>query len=235
MDTDARSIATAARGMGLSLDEGQAQALSLHLRAVLETNEVMNLTSIDEESAVALHILDSLTALSALESAPAGPFADLGAGPGYPGVPLAVVSGRGVALVESVKKKAAFLQRVVDDLRLEATVHPIRAEELAVEMPGCFSAVVARALSALPSIVELASPLLDVGGVLLCMKGSLDEDELSRGDRAGVLCGLHRESVTKVVIPGLKVERAIVTYRKSSPPKVRLPRRSGLAQRQPLA
>jgi 16S rRNA (guanine527-N7)-methyltransferase len=235
MDTDARSIDAAARGMGLSLDEWQAQALSLHLRSVLETNKLMNLTSIDEEGAVALHILDSLTALSALGSAPAGAFADLGSGPGYPGIPLAVVSGRGVALVESVKKKAAFLQRVVDDLRLEATVHPVRAEELAVEMPGCFSAVVARALSALPSIVELASPLLEPGGVLVCMKGALNEDEVSHGDRAGALCGLHRESVSRVVIPGLEVERTIVTYRKSSPAKVRLPRRPGLAQHQPLA
>jgi len=235
MDTDARSIAASAKSLGLSLTEAQADLIAAHLRFVLETNESMNLTSITQEDSVALHVLDSLTALSSLHEAPAGPFADLGTGAGYPGIPLAIVSGRAVALVESVKKKAAFVQRVVEDLRLEATVHPIRAEELALEMPARFSAVTARALSSLPSLIELAAPLLEVGGLLVCMKGRLDEEELLRGDRAGALCGLHRASLSSVRIPGVEAERVIVTYRKSSPAKVRLPRRAGMAQRQPLA
>jgi 16S rRNA (guanine527-N7)-methyltransferase len=195
----------------------------------------MNLTSIDAADAVALHVLDSLTALRALQAAPMGPFADLGSGPGYPGIPLSIVSGRAVALVESVKKKASFLERVIGDLRLEATVHPIRAEELALEMPGRFSAVTARALSSLPALVELATPLLAPGGVLICMKARLDDEELRRGDLAGALCGLQRESIDRVSVPGIDVERTIVTYRRSSLSRVRLPRRPGMAQRQPLA
>ena len=235
MHTDPHSIAIAAQGLGLQLTTRQADLLSAHLIAVLETNESMNLTSIVADDAVSLHVLDSLTALGALESAPAGVFADLGTGPGYPGIPLSVVSGRAVALVESVKKKAAFLERIVGDLCLEATVHPIRAEELAIEMPGRFSAVTARALSSLPSLVELASPLLGPGGLLICLKARMDEAELARGDAAALLCGMQRMALDRVHVPGAEVERVIVTYRKSAPPRVRLPRRPGMAQRQPLA
>lgn len=235
MDTNTHSIEIAAQALGLALSSEQADLLSAHLRAVLVTNESMNLTSIDSSEAVVLHVLDSLTALAALEAAPPGAFADLGTGPGYPGIPLTIVSGRPVALVESVKKKAAFLERVVGDLCLEATVHPIRAEELAIEMPGRFSAVTARALSSLPSLVELASPLLGPGGLLICLKARMDEAELARGDAAALLCGMQRMALDRVHVPGAEVERVIVTYRKSAPPRVRLPRRPGMAQRQPLA
>jgi 16S rRNA (guanine527-N7)-methyltransferase len=145
------------------------------------------------------------------------------------------VSGRPVSLVESVKKKAAFLERVVAELRLEATVHPIRAEELALELPEVFAAVTARALSSLPSLVELAAPLLQVGGVLVCMKGRVDEEEIARGDTAAALCGLQRESLEAVMVPGVEAQRTILSYRKLSAGRLRLPRRPGMAQRQPLA
>jgi 16S rRNA (guanine527-N7)-methyltransferase len=229
------AIADGARRLGISIQAAQADALFRHLALVYEANESMSLTSICRDAAVALHVLDSLTALAALERAAAGAFADLGSGPGFPGVPLAVMSGRRVALVESVRKKAMFLERVAAELCLEATVHPIRAESLAVEMPCGYSAVVARALSSLPSLVELAAPLLETGGLLVCMKGRLEERELFRGDTAAALCGLRRESTEHASIPGLDVERSIVTYSKSSWPQIALPRRHGMAQRQPLA
>ena len=77
---------------------------------------------------------------------------------------MAIVSGRSAALVESVKKKAVFLEHVVGVLRLDSTVHPVRAEALAETDPGSFGAVTARALSSLSSLVELAAPLLADGG-----------------------------------------------------------------------
>ncbi len=235
METYTSAIQAGVDALGLVLSSAQAGALSAHLQAVLETNESMNLTSIHPQDAVRLHVLDSLTAGPALELAPPGPFADIGSGAGFPGIPLAVLSGRPVALVESVKKKAAFLEREATELRLEATVHPIRAEELAVEMPGGFAAVTARALSSLPSLVELASPLLRLGGLLLCMKGRVDDEELMRGDRVAALCGMRRTSTRRVSVPGAEVERSIVIYEKLSQSQVRLPRRPGMAQRQPLA
>jgi 16S rRNA (guanine527-N7)-methyltransferase len=137
--------------------------------------------------------------------------------------------------VESVRKKAAFLSKICADLRLEATVHPIRAEELALVNSGAYSAVVARALSSLPSLVELAAPLLCVGGTLICLKGSPEESELERGDAVARLCGMNRRSTESVSVPTVDAQRTIVVYRKERPARMSLPRRTGLAQRQPLA
>ena len=235
MEINAGSISAAAERLGIVPDERQSAALADHLLAVFDTNKSMNLTSIGESDSIALHVVDSLSVLGRLDEAPAGPFVDLGSGAGFPGIPLAVMSGRQVALVESVRKKAEFLRGVVARLCLEATVHAVRAEELASEMPGEFAAATARALSSLPSLVELASPLLQTGGILIVMKGRLDDDEIRRGDTAADLCGMRRESADIVVVPGVEAARSIVTYRRVSSPRVRLPRRTGMAQRQPLA
>jgi 16S rRNA (guanine527-N7)-methyltransferase len=235
MEISVRSIADGVQLLGLSPEEWQIAALMRHLLAVLSTNKVMNLTSIDESDAIALHVIDSLSALPWLREAPPGVFVDLGSGAGFPGIPLAVMGDREVALVESVRKKAEFLCGVVAELRLEATVHPIRAEELAREMPGEFAAATVRALSTLPSLIELAAPLLQPGGTLIAMKGRLDDGEVRRGDAAAELCGMQRESSQVVVVPGVEAARSIVTYRRMSSPLVRLPRRPGMAQRRPLA
>ena len=213
----------------------QVYALERHLHLVAAANSAFNLTAIPAEESVRLHLLDSVTALPFLTAAPGGQFADLGSGAGFPGIPLAVLSGRHVTLVESVKKKATFLESTISELRLEATVQGVRAEELADECAGAYSAVTARAVSSLPSLVELAAPLLIEGGVLICLKGAPDETELTRGDLVARRCGMVRVGATRVEVPGVEARRTIVVYRRSGSSAVSLPRRNGMAQRQPLA
>jgi 16S rRNA (guanine527-N7)-methyltransferase len=228
-------IVEGAEQLGLTLTSAAAEQLIEHAHAVLAANASMNLTTIPEAEFAGLHILDSLSAAHYLDAAPAGRFADLGSGAGYPGIPLAIASGRAVDLVESVRKKAAFLEAVARELRLEATIHPIRAEELALKHKASCSAVVARALSSLPSLVELASPLLIQDGLLICLKGAPEQEELERGDFAAEACGLMRERTESVYVPYVDAQRTIVVYRKMRLARIPLPRRVGLAQRQPLA
>lgn len=221
--------------MGISCGPGEAAALLVHLRLVDEANASFNLTAIAPGDSVAMHVLDSAAAVPFLDAAPEGDFADLGSGAGFPGIPLAILTGRSVTLVESVKKKAAFLERAAAELRLKATVQPVRAEELATERRGGYSAVTARALSSLPSLVELASPLLCVGGVLICLKGRPEDAELARGDAAAALCGMVRTETSAVLVPGIDAARTVVVFRRSGKSKLVLPRRNGMAQRQPIA
>jgi 16S rRNA (guanine527-N7)-methyltransferase len=235
METALQEIVRGLQEMGIAATSAGLESISRHLSMVLAANQVMNLTSIDAADSVVLHVLDSCTALPFLEQAPAGTFADLGSGAGYPGIPLAILSGRAVALVESVGKKAAFLQHVVQDLRLNATVQPFRAEELALKSLERFAAVTARAVAALPSLVELAAPLLQEQGLLICMKGDPSEEEVRRGDLAATQCGLWRRDTTTVGVPGLEAARTVVVYERVGDPTVRLPRRSGMAQRRPFA
>ena len=88
-----------------------------YLEEVLVANETTNLTRIvSRESAEILHIEDSLSGLNYINEAPGGPYVDLGTGGGFPGVPLAVKTGRDTLLVDSVKKKTAIIQGIVDKL-----------------------------------------------------------------------------------------------------------------------
>jgi len=235
MESMRQQLVDGAAAMSIALTPAVLDRMLLHVDAVIAANETMNLTTIPPEQYAGLHVLDSLSALPFLEAASPGVFADLGSGAGFPGIPLAITTGREVHLVESVRKKAAFLEQVCGELRLEATVHPIRAEELAVTHSSAYSAVVARALSSLPSLVELAAPLLAPGGVLICLKGSPEDAEVVRGDTAAKICGLVRELTERVNVPFVDGQRTILVYRKAGSSRVRLPRRTGLAQRQPLA
>ena len=155
------AILAACGRLEVSISDIQAHLLSKHLQMVLEANRQFNLTAItDVADAIVLHVVDSLMVLPEISGAPEGPIADIGTGPGFPGIPLAVVTGRRVYLVESVGKKARFLQAVVDTLEMGETVEVIneRAEELASHTCGVYGVVTARAVTSLPALVELSAP-----------------------------------------------------------------------------
>lgn len=235
MDTDSAQLADGLSRLGVLATPKMVEDIAAHLALVYATNAEMNLTAIPRDSAVVMHALDCAAALPYLSDAPSGPFADIGSGAGFPGIPLAILSGREAVLVESVRKKAVFLERVIEELCLKATVHPIRAEELALERPGVFAAVTARALSSLPSLVELASPLLMQGGRLICLKGEPDQTEIERADAVCARTGMKNVEQSRVTVPGLEAARSVVVYERRGRAQMRLPRRNGLAQRQPLA
>lgn len=222
---------------GISAAPEQVELLARDLCAVLEANRTTNLTAIrDPDAAVALHITDSLLGLPEVNEAPAGDLADLGAGAGFPGIPLGIMTGRHVVLVESVGKKSRLLAQLCQELGLDAEAVNVRAEEFAQDNAGRFAVVTARALSALPSLIELAAPLLQPGGRFVAYKGVPDTDEVDRGDRVASLVGLRRsESRTVNISDAGDAARTILVYERAGKAKIRLPRRTGLAQNQPLA
>lgn len=218
------------------ITERQYEQIEKHLSLVLEANATTNLTRIiDRTEGEILHVEDSLVGLPELNEAPAGIYADLGSGGGFPGIPLAIASGRTTLLVESVKKKAAFLESFIDrlDLNQRVSVYPGRVEELALERPEAFSAITARALTALPSLLELASPLLREGGHLICYKAADIEVELEAACALKKRLALKLLSKRKVTLSDGKTGRTIIVFEKIGTPTVRLPRRPGMAQKRP--
>ena len=186
---------------------GLAPALSEPLLAYLALldrwNRTYNLTAIrDPGEMVAKHLLDSL---AMHPYARTGTLADLGTGPGLPGIPLAIASpDLQVALVESNGKKARFLREAVRTLQLSnARVAESRIE--ALDLPGAFDAITARALATLPLIVELGGHLLKPQGRLLALKGALPKDEI-----AALPSGWRVERVEPLDVPGLAAERHLV-------------------------
>ncbi len=230
-----RTLLEQAMQQGLQLTEAAARAMIRHTELVYEANATLNLTRIPLEQAVSLHIVDSLLGMTSMIDAPDGSWADLGSGAGYPGIPLAVASGRHVDLIESSGKKADFLERVAADGRLDVTVRRCRAEEAAITTAAAYCALAVRAVSIMPALVELASPLLSLGGRLVCWKGNPSDEEFQRGATAARRVGMALADRRDVVIPGVEARRTIIVYTKVGESKVRLPRRPGMAQTRPLA
>lgn len=219
------------------LDEGSTRKLGNYVDWLLEANTRLNLTAVtDPQEAWRLHILDSLVALPEVDDAPAGSLLDIGTGGGLPGLPLAIATGRRTLLLDSVGKKASaicdFLRAErLDDIEAIAS----RAEDLALHRGAEFAVVVARAVTSLPSLVELAAPLLSPGGHLVAYKGAPSDHELASGDEAAGIVGLRRAKERRYALPVLGERRVLLVYERVSEPSVLLPRRVGLAQKRPLA
>ena len=145
-----------------TLDTDKQKKIQAYLDLVIEKNKELNLTRIEtREKGMLLHIEDSLSCIDEFTSQD-GLFLDIGTGGGFPGVPLAIASGRTGVLIDSVQKKARAVQEMIDELNLSnmIQVRGIRSEELALEVGEKFHTVIARAVSSLPTVLELATPLL---------------------------------------------------------------------------
>jgi len=194
------------RGLAaLGLDAGLAPRLLDYLALLHRWNGTYNLTAIrDPRQMVVLHLLDSLAMAPFLAgAAQAGAsLADLGTGPGLPGIPLAIaLPGLRVTLVESNGKKARFLREAVRKLGLgNARVAESRAE--ALDEPGAHDLLTARALDTLDGIVAVGGHLLRPGGRLLAMKGVPPREEI-----AALPPGWTATAVHPLRVPGLDGER----------------------------
>jgi 16S rRNA (guanine527-N7)-methyltransferase len=235
LNAEERELIDSAPGIGVQLSPEAASRLTRHLDLVYCENELSNLTRIPRADALRLHVLDSLAGLPAMRSAPEGAWIDLGSGAGFPGVVLEIASGNRVDLAESVGKKARFLESVRGELCLDGTVLGLRAEEAAAQHGAGYTAVAVRAVSELPALVELGSPFLSIGGLLVCWKGDPPSDELERGDAAAKRVGLTRIATREIHVPSLDARRCLVVYEKTGESRTTLPRRIGLAQSRPLA
>lgn len=186
---------------------GLAARLLDYLALLQQWNRAYNLTAIrDPARMISLHLLDSLSIAPYVQ----GRVADIGTGPGLPGIPLALNDPQlRVSLVETVGKKARFLREAVRQLGLEqVTVHACRAEE--VPESGQHDQLIARALGTLAGILSAGGHLLKTGGRLLAMKGRLPEDELAQ-----LPDGYRHLASHRLVVPGLEAERHLIIIEKT--------------------
>lgn len=233
----AQSLQSLCESLDISITSEQALSCIHHLELVLDVNQSFNLTRItDVDSALVLHILDSLTLLPDLEQSPSGPVLDMGTGAGFPGIPLALVSGRSFTLVDSVGKKVRAVSQFLSALNLSyCSAQHVRLEELALSRRGDFSAVVARAVAPLPVLVEYAAPFLSHNGIFISSKGRLSAEELSSGVSAADICGLSLTHSSEFDLPSSYGHRTICVFQKTARPKIKLPRANGMAKHHPLA
>ena len=219
-----------------SLSEDKQNLIRKHLDLVIEANKTTNLTRIDTfEEGMVLHVEDSLQALQEIAQAPEGRYGDLGTGGGFPGITIAITSGRETLLVDARQKKMVILSDIIKELGIEdqVSVFAGRAELLARKEPESFAVLTARALAKLSVLMELASPLLAKGGLLVCYKARVEDEELSNAKRVEKLTGMKLVSRRGLTL-NETVQREIVVFEKISKPKMKLPRQEGQAQKKPL-
>ena len=194
----------------LALPDRLAPPLLAYLDLLVRWNRAYNLTAVrDPGEMVPRHLLDSLAMQPHLGAI--GTLADLGTGPGLPGIPLAIATpGLRVTLVESNGKKARFMREALRTLGLgNAEVAESRIE--ALDRPGQFAAITARALATLPQILALGGHLIAPDGVLLAMKGARPDEEI-----AALPPGWAVRGVQPLTVPGLDAERHLVTVARTA-------------------
>jgi 16S rRNA (guanine527-N7)-methyltransferase len=221
--------------LNINADEKQIHLITEHTAFVLEWNSSINLTAIKNfEDALTLHIEDSIRLIKFLNNAPAGKYLDMGTGGGYPGIELGILSGRECVLLDSTNKKIELLKCFCIENDIEGiTPFAARIEEYAIDHAQEFSAITARALSSLPVLIELATPLLSYGGQLIATKAQCDESELKAAEKAANICGMELIKAESFSLTG-DVKRTVYIYKRVSEPQIKLPRRVGKAQKNPL-
>ena len=192
-----------------TLDTDKQKKIQAYLDLVIEKNKELNLTRIEtREKGMLLHIEDSLSCIDEFTSQD-GLFLDIGTG--------------------------GAVQEMIDELNLSNViqVRGIRSEELALEVGEKFHTVIARAVSSLPTVLELATPLLVSHGEFIALRGKEDERSIEEGNRIAKKLGLEMISSRHLYI-GETYERNILVFKKVGKPTIKLPRRNGMAQKKPL-
>lgn len=217
----------------------QRDQLSAYRDLILDSNRKFNLTALrDADSIDGRLIAESLRLRPFLPSAPGLRTVDIGTGSGIPGIPLAIARPDiDFTLIEATGKKVRFLELVAAELGL-ANVHPVHERAETVAHDPAFreqsDLVVARAVTQLAALAELALPFLRVGGRALLPKGDTIDEELDRARTAIELLGgtlVSTDLLPQVPCCGMT---RLVILDKIEPSLVRYPRRPGIPEHDPL-
>lgn len=196
----------AAQQLHLALDDITVDRLLAYLHLLQRWNGTYNLTAVrDPDEMLTQHLFDCLAVVGPLRRfAPAGRLLDVGSGGGLPGIVIALTCpGWDVTCVDTVGKKAAFIQQAAVELRLP-NLHSQHARVEALALPT-FNVVASRAFASLPDFVKLTRVHLKTNGVWMAMKGKRPDDELTL-----LPPDVEMFHVEQLTVPGLSAERCIV-------------------------
>jgi 16S rRNA (guanine527-N7)-methyltransferase len=187
-----------------------------YLNQVLDWNKRIHLVSKGDAKPerILRHFVDSLTIFKAVEITQQAKLLDLGAGAGFPSIAIKIVRDDiNLNLIESVRKKSLFLQKLIKDLKLEdvSVIHK-RAEDLidGFDYKEKFDIVTAKALGKLNDTIELARPFLKPKGLLIAYKGERIEEEIEKCEEKNFLV----KKKILINVPDFDLKRTIVVIEK---------------------
>ena len=230
MGLDKSLLIESLKGINCSINDEQIALLDKFENLVIETNEKFNLTNITTEPDFTIkHIIDSVLALPLIPNG--AKVLDIGAGAGFPSVPLAICrEDISITAIDSTEKKINFIIKVASDLNIKnIKAKSIRAEEYKVDEK--FDCVVARAVASLQVLLELALPLLKVGGIFISYKAT--DEEIKDSKNALSVLGGEIEKVEKLSLPNGD-NRCFIVIKKIKETPIKYPRQYSLIKKKPL-
>lgn len=230
-------LSETAASWGLPLSAAQLAQFATYAAELQHWNQRINLTAITDPTQIVLrHFLDSLACACHWGDTPRS-LVDIGSGAGFPGIPLKLACGHlHLTLIESVGKKATFLQHIVDTLGLQdVSIVQARAEAVGrdPQQRERYDVATARAVSSLRVLAEYALPLLRIEGRLLAPKGASIDEELQEAAPALARLGGRIQASAPVRLPALE-DRTMVVIVKTTATPAAYPRAVGVPARRPL-
>lgn len=223
---------------GIELNDEMINELDEYANLLVEYNKVMNLTAITEKNEIdEKHFLDSITLLLSEKLANNSTMIDIGAGAGFPSLPVKIVrKDLNVVMLDSLNKRVGFLNTVIEKLNLEniKAVH-LRAEEggRIKEYRESFDLATARAVADLAVLSEYALPFVKVGGFFVALKGNSPSDEVNGAKAAIKKLGGQIREVKDVILPS-GINHTLVIIEKIEKTPSAYPRKAGKPAKEPL-
>lgn len=223
---------------GIEVSENANENLEKYAQMMLRYNEFMNLTAITEPDEIReKHFLDSITLLLSEKITEGCSLIDIGAGAGFPSIPVKIVrEDICLTMLDSLNKRINFLNDVVAEIGLNnAKAIHMRAEEGGKnkELREKFDVATARAVADLSVLSEYALPFVKVGGYFVAMKGNAPKEELEGAKKAIREMGGEVESVKEVALPS-GINHSLVIIRKVVQTPSKYPRKAGTPSKAPI-
>ena len=224
--------------LNIEISEKQNENLEKYAEMMLRYNEFMNLTAITEPDEIReKHFLDSITLLLSGKISEGCSLIDIGAGAGFPSIPVKIVRDDiNLTMLDSLNKRINFLNDVIKELDIKnaRAIHS-RAEDAGKnkELRESFDIATARAVADLAVLAEYALPFVKVGGYFVAMKGTAPREEIENAKKAIREMGGEIEEVKEALLPS-GIRHSLIIIRKVIPTPSKYPRKAGKPSKEPI-
>ncbi|MGL5695303.1 MAG: 16S rRNA (guanine(527)-N(7))-methyltransferase RsmG [Peptostreptococcaceae bacterium] len=224
---------------GIEVDDKMIDDLKVYREILVDWNQKMNLTGIEEEKEVFIkHFLDSISAVSKGYIKDGISLIDVGTGAGFPGLPLKIcLRNMKLTLLDSLNKRINFLQEVSNNVDIEDNefIHG-RAEDFGKDSDyrEQYDVATARAVAGLPILMEFCVPFIKVGGYFVCLKGPNANLELEESKSAMEVLGIEFVEKIDIKLPNEELNHNILVFKKVKNTPEKYPRKAGKPAKSPI-
>ena len=239
---DENILIDGAQKMGINLYKEQIKKFSRFLELLVQWNQKINLTSLKTPREIIIkHFLDSISCVKVINkySDTEGiNIIDVGAGAGFPGMPIKIICPSiRLSLLEARKKKAVFLEKITGEMnfqQVEILNGRVETFGKSEDYRERYDIAISRAVARLNVLSEYCLPLVRVGGLFVAQKGRSYKEETEKSLKTVQVLGGELIGVENVLIPFINQERYLLVIKKIKDTPSEYPRKVGLPQKRPL-